>query len=61
MSVLAVHVEKLSKLYQIGPTETYATIRESLMEAFAAPFRRARAKLQSSNGRSARLAIRSGR
>jgi lipopolysaccharide transport system ATP-binding protein len=50
MSLLAVHVEKLSKLYQIGPTETYATIRESLMEAFAAPFRRAREKLQSPNG-----------
>ena len=49
MSLLAVHVEKLSKLYQIGPAETYATIRESLMEAFAAPFRRAREKLQSSN------------
>jgi lipopolysaccharide transport system ATP-binding protein len=50
MSLLAVHVEKLSKLYQIGPTETYATIRESLMEVFAAPFRRAREKLQPSNG-----------
>ena len=50
MGLLAVHVEKLSKLYQIGPTETYATIRESLMEAFVAPFRRAREKLPSSNG-----------
>jgi lipopolysaccharide transport system ATP-binding protein len=50
MSLLAVHVENLSKLYHIGAAETYATIRESLMEAFAAPFRRAREKLQSSNG-----------
>ena len=50
MSLLAVHVENLSKLYHIGAAETYVMIRESLMEAFAAPFRRAREKLQSSNG-----------
>lgn len=50
MSNLAVRVEGLSKLYRIGEADTYATFREALVDALAAPFRRARQKLQGSNG-----------
>jgi lipopolysaccharide transport system ATP-binding protein len=50
MSNVAVHVEELSKLYRIGASDAYATFREALVDAFAAPFRRARLKLQGSTG-----------
>lgn len=49
MSDLAVYVEGLSKLYRIGTAETYTTFRDAIMDAFAAPFRRACPKLQGSN------------
>ena len=49
-NLAAVRVENLSKLYRIGTGDTYATFREALVDAFAAPFRRARLKLQGSNG-----------
>jgi lipopolysaccharide transport system ATP-binding protein len=50
MSNVAVHVEELSKLYCIGASDAYATFRELLADAFAAPFRRASSKLQGCNG-----------
>ena len=41
MSDVAIRVENLSKQYHIGgPQARYKTIRESLTEAVAAPFRR---------------------
>ena len=41
MSDIAIRVENLSKQYRIGsPQARYKTIRESLTEAAAAPFRR---------------------
>lgn len=50
MTGLAVHVESLSKLFRIGTVEKYTTFRETLTDAFTAPFRRARLILQNSNG-----------
>jgi lipopolysaccharide transport system ATP-binding protein len=50
MSNVAVHVDDLSKLYRIGASDAYATFRDLLADAFAAPFRRARLKLQGSTG-----------
>jgi glycosyltransferase involved in cell wall biosynthesis len=42
MSDIAIRVENLSKQYRIGgPQARYKTIRESLIEAVRAPFRRA--------------------
>jgi lipopolysaccharide transport system ATP-binding protein len=42
MSDIAIHVENLSKQYQIGKKqEKYLTLRDVLANAFAAPFRRA--------------------
>jgi lipopolysaccharide transport system ATP-binding protein len=38
----AIEVEKLSKRYRIGATVSYKTLRESLVNAFWAPFRRTR-------------------
>jgi lipopolysaccharide transport system ATP-binding protein len=49
MPTLAVHVESLGKLYHIGAAEAYTTFRDTLMNAFAAPYRACR-KLQRSNG-----------
>ena len=41
MSDIAIKVENLSKLYRIGAKqESYKTLRDSLTEAVAAPFRR---------------------
>jgi lipopolysaccharide transport system ATP-binding protein len=41
VSDIAIHVENLSKQYRIGgPQASYKTIRESLVEAVRAPFRR---------------------
>jgi len=41
MSDIAIRVENLSKLYRIGvPQERYKTLRDSLMNAVTAPFRR---------------------
>ena len=50
MSNLAIHVDGLSKLFRIGAREHSRTFRETLTDAFAAPFRRARLLLQGSNG-----------
>ena len=50
MSNFAVHVEGLGKRFRIGAVEKYTTFRETLMDAFAAPFRRARFLLQGCNG-----------
>jgi lipopolysaccharide transport system ATP-binding protein len=50
MSNLAIHVDGLSKLFRIGAREHSRTFRETLVDAFAAPFRHARLLLQSSNG-----------
>src|SRR5918998_1462347 len=49
MSNFAVHVEGLGKRFGIGAVEKYTTFRETLMDAFAAPFRRARFLLQGCN------------
>jgi lipopolysaccharide transport system ATP-binding protein len=38
---IAIRVESLSKLYQIGKLEKYQTLRDTLTDAFVAPFRRA--------------------
>jgi hypothetical protein len=41
MSDIAIRVENLSKQYRIGgPQASYKTLRESLTDAAAAPFRR---------------------
>jgi len=41
MSDIAIKVENLGKLYKIGaPQERYKTLRDSLMNAVTAPFRR---------------------
>jgi lipopolysaccharide transport system ATP-binding protein len=42
MDDTVIRVENLSKIYQIGQRELYRTLRESLIEIFAAPFRRMR-------------------
>ena len=42
MSDVAIRVENLGKLYRVGQFVGYKTIRESLMNAFAAPFHRLR-------------------
>lgn len=42
MSDIAIRVEGLSKLYQLGATEHYRTLRETLTDTFLAPFRRMR-------------------
>src|SRR6187397_2316975 len=49
MPALAVHVENLGKLYRVGAAEAYRTFRDTLMNAFAAPYRACR-KLQRSSG-----------
>ena len=48
MTDLAVRVENLGKLYRIGQIVGYGTLRESLTNAVAAPFRRLR---QTDDGR----------
>ena len=50
MSNLAVRVEGLSKLYRIGEAIRMRRFVRHWYDAFAAPFRRARLKLQGSNG-----------
>jgi hypothetical protein len=41
MTDTAIRVENLGKLYKIGaPQERYKTLRDSLMKAVTAPFRR---------------------
>src|SRR3990172_8410219 len=52
MSDIAVRVENLSKQYRIGQREPYRTLRDTLTEAFTAPFRAFR-----SNGRTANETI----
>ncbi len=39
MNALAIRVENLSKLYRVGQFVGYQTLRESLVNAFSAPFR----------------------
>ena len=47
MSEIAISVENLGKLYRIGAKqEKYRTLRDTLTEGVAAPFRRARAALR---------------
>jgi lipopolysaccharide transport system ATP-binding protein len=41
MNDIAIRVESLGKLYRIGKLEKYRTLRDTLTDAFAAPFRRA--------------------
>ena len=50
MRDVAVHAEGLSKLFRIGGVEAYTTFRETLTNAFAAPFRRTLSMLQGTNG-----------
>jgi lipopolysaccharide transport system ATP-binding protein len=45
MSKIAIHVEKLSKRYEIGAKETYGSLRDSLRSVVGAPVRRALAAL----------------
>jgi lipopolysaccharide transport system ATP-binding protein len=42
MSDVAMRVEGLSKLYRLGATEHYRTLRDTLTDTFLAPFRRLR-------------------
>ena len=42
MSDVAIRVENLSKLYTLGKRERYRTLRDTLTDALAAPFRRLR-------------------
>ena len=42
MSDIAIRVENLSKLYRIGPQERYKALRDTITDAFAAPFHRLR-------------------
>ena len=42
MSEIAIRVEGLSKLYRLGATEHYRTLRDTLTDTFMAPFRRMR-------------------
>jgi lipopolysaccharide transport system ATP-binding protein len=50
MGNIAIRVDGLSKLFRIGAREYSRTFRETLTDAFAAPFRHARLLLQGSNG-----------
>lgn len=43
MSEIAIHVEKLGKLYRIGPRERYRALRDVLTDTLYAPFRAAAA------------------
>jgi lipopolysaccharide transport system ATP-binding protein len=49
MSDVAIRVENLSKKYRVGPRERYKALRDSLMDAIYAPFRRIRLAFQGSN------------
>src|SRR5258706_4916696 len=49
MSDLAIRVEGLSKQYRIGKRERYRTLRESLNDSVAAPFRSLRRILRGSD------------
>jgi lipopolysaccharide transport system ATP-binding protein len=49
MSDVAIRVEGLGKLYRLGKRERYRTLRDTLVDTFAAPFRRLRSGA-SSNG-----------
>ena len=42
MSDIAIRVDGISKLYQLGATEHYRTLRDTLTDTFMAPFRRLR-------------------
>ena len=42
MSDIAIRVEGLGKLYRLGKRERYRTLRDTLVDTFAAPFRRLR-------------------
>src|SRR5262249_28595127 len=42
MSDTAIRAENLSKLYRIGPQERYRALRDTMMDAVYAPFRRIR-------------------
>ena len=48
MSDTAIQVENLSKLYRIGQFVGYRTLRESVMNAFSAPFRHFRSAVSNS-------------
>lgn len=39
-----IEVQNLSKLYQIGAKEAYGSLREEIMQAITAPFRRLKPK-----------------
>ncbi len=39
MSQIAIRAEHLGKLYRLGPRESYKTLRDTLADAMAAPFR----------------------
>ena len=49
MSDIAIRVENLSKKYRVGPRERYKALRDSLMDAIYAPFRRIRLAFQGSS------------
>jgi lipopolysaccharide transport system ATP-binding protein len=49
MSDVAIRVENLSKKYRVGPRERYKALRDSLMDAIYAPFRRVRSAFQGSS------------
>ena len=51
MTDIAIRCERLAKQYRIGERESYKTLRDVIMDAFASPFRRLRTAIgHSSNG-----------
>jgi lipopolysaccharide transport system ATP-binding protein len=50
MSDIAIRVENLGKIYRLGQTVGYKTLRESLTNAITAPFRRVRSIRRESSG-----------
>ena len=50
MRDITIRVDNLGKLFRIGAREQFRTFRETVSDAFTAPFRRFSSKLQGSNG-----------
>ena len=50
MTDIAVHADGLGKLFRIGAQQQFRTFRETVSDAFTAPFRRFSSKSQASNG-----------
>jgi hypothetical protein len=51
MGDIAIRVEGLGKRYRIGQRQRYKTLRESIMQGLAVPYRRLQSAFQHSNGK----------